>query len=69
MKKSRFTKSQIVQALKEQEGGLKVCDICRGLGLSEATFYQWKSKYGGMESSDVKLLKDLQQEHAKLKRM
>jgi putative transposase len=59
MKKSRFTETQIAKALKDQEGGMKVSDICRGLGISEAAFYQWKSKYGGMESSDVKLLKDL----------
>jgi len=69
MKKSRFTETQIVKALKDQEGGMKVSDICRGLGISEATFYQWKSKYGGMESSDVKRLKDLEEEHARLKRM
>ncbi len=69
MKKSRFTESQIVKALKEQEGGMKVGDICRSLGISEATFYQWKSKYGGMEASDVKRLKELEEENSKLKRM
>ena len=69
MKKSRFTESQIVKALKDQESGMKVGDICRGLGISDATFYQWKSKYGGMEVSDVKRLKELEEEHSKLKRM
>jgi putative transposase len=54
MKKSRFTGGQIVRALKDQENGLKFSDICRNLGISEATFYQWKSKYGGIEASDVK---------------
>ncbi len=69
MRNSRFSESQIVKALKEQEGGLKVADICRSLGISEATFYQWKSKYGGMEASDVKRLKELEEENSKLKRM
>lgn len=69
MKKSRFSESQIVKALKDQEGGLKVSDICRSLGISEATFYQWKNKYGGMEASDVKRLKELEEENSKLKRM
>ena len=69
MKKSRFSESQIVKALKDQENGLKVSDICRGLAISEATFYQWKSKYGGMEASDVKRLKELEEENSKLKRM
>lgn len=54
MKKSRFTESQIVKSLKDQESGMKVSDICRSLGVSDATFYHWKSKYGDMEASDVK---------------
>jgi putative transposase len=69
MKKSRFMESQIVKALKDQEGGLKVSEICRSLGISDATFYQWKSKYGGMEASDMKRLKELEEENSKLKRM
>lgn len=69
MKKSRFTESQIVKALKDQESGMKVADICRSLGISDATFYQWKSKYGGMEASDVKRLKELEEENSQLKRM
>ena len=58
-----------MKALKDQEGGLKVSEICRSLGISDATFYQWKSKYGGMEASDVKRLKELEEENSKLKRM
>lgn len=69
MKKSRFSESQIVKALKDQEGGMKVADICRSLGISDATFYQWKSKYGGMEASDIKRLKELEEENSQLKRM
>lgn len=69
MKKTRFTEAQIVQALKENEGGRKSEDICRELEISRATFYNWKAKYGGMESSDVKRLKELEEEHARLKRM
>ncbi len=69
MKRKQFTESQIVSALKQQEGGISVKDIARDLGISEATFYNWKSKYGGMEASDVKRLKDLEAEHAELKKM
>lgn len=69
MRKTRYSESQIVKALKDQEGGMKVTDICRSLGISEATFYQWKSKYGGMEASEVKRLKELEEENSKLKRM
>ena len=69
MKRKNFTESQIVSALKQQEGGIPVKDIARNLGISEATFYNWKAKYGGMESSDVKRLKDLESEHAELKKM
>lgn len=69
MRKSKFSESQIVKALKEQEAGLRIADICRSIGISEATFYQWKAKYGGMEASDVKRLRELEEEHSKLKRM
>lgn len=69
MKRKQFTESQIVSALKQQEGGIAVKDIARDLGISEATFYNWKSKYGGMEASDVKRLKELEAENAELKKM
>ena len=69
MKKSRFTETQIVSILKQQEAGLSVKDICREHGLSEATFYNWKSRYGGMEASDVRRLKDLEEENNRLKKM
>lgn len=69
MKKTRFTETQIVSTLKKQEAGVPTKDICRELGISEATFYNWKSKYGGMEASDVKRLKDLEEENARLKKM
>ncbi len=69
MRKSKFTESQIVTTLKQVEGGRQVKDVCRDLGISEATYYRWKSKYGGMEASDVQRLRDIEVEHAKLKRM
>ena len=69
MKKTRFTETQIVSTLKKQEAGVPTKEICRELGISEATFYNWKSKYGGMEASDVKRLKDLEEENARLKKM
>ena len=69
MKKTRFTETQIVSTLKKQEAGIPTKEICRELGISEATFYNWKSKYGGMEASDVKRLKDLEEENARLKKM
>lgn len=69
MKKTRFTETQIVSILKQQEAGLAVKEICREHGISEATFYNWKSKYGGMEASDVRRLKDLEEENAQLKKM
>ena len=59
MKKSRFTEAQIVSALKKQEAGISTREICRELGVTEATFYNWKAKYGGMELSDVKKMKSL----------
>lgn len=69
MKKSRFTETQIVAVLKEADVGLKVEEICRKHGISPATFYNWKSKYGGLEASDVKRMKELEEENTKLKRM
>lgn len=69
MKKNRFTESQIVAAIKKQEAGISVKDICRELSISEATFYNWKAKYGGMEASDVARIKDLEKENAELKKM
>tara|TARA_B100001063_G_scaffold115556_1_gene107934 strand:- start:6460 stop:6729 length:270 start_codon:yes stop_codon:yes gene_type:complete len=69
MKKSRFTESQIIAVLKEVDAGKKVEEVCRQHGISSATYYSWKSKYGGMETSDVKQLKELEEENAKLKKM
>lgn len=67
--KNRFTENQIVAAIKKQEAGVAVKDICRELGISDATFYNWKAKYGGMEASDVAKLKELEKENAELKKM
>lgn len=69
MKKTRFSEAQIVSILKSGDAGLKVKDICREHGISEATYYNWKSKYGGMEVSDLRRMKELEAENAKLKRM
>lgn len=69
MKATQFTESQIVSMLKQQEQGVKVSDIARQNGISDKTFYRWKSKYGGLEINDLKRLKDLEAENAKLKRM
>jgi putative transposase len=67
--KKRFSEEQIIGILKEQEGGLKTGDVCRRHGISEATFYKWKSKFGGMDVSDARKLKALEVENARLKRM
>jgi putative transposase len=69
MKHSRFTEEQIIGILREQEAGQKTADVCRRHGVSEATFYKWKSKFGGMEVSDAKRLKTLEMENAKLKKL
>jgi putative transposase len=69
MRKSRFTEAQIIGMIKEQEGGLPTVDICRKHGLSTATFYKLKSKYGGLEVSDARRLRQLEDENGKLKRL
>lgn len=69
MKKGRFTEAQIIKALQEEQAGVKAEEVCRQLGISRATFYNWKSKYSGMDASQLKQLKDLQEENRKLKAM
>lgn len=69
MRKSRFTESQVFQILKEVEGGRTVREVCREHGISEATYYQWRSKFGGMEASDIKRLRELEDENVRLKQM
>ena len=69
MRKSRFSEHQIVAALKRAESGVSVKDVCRELGVSPATFYQWRSKYGGLEASDLKRMKELEDENRRLKQM
>ena len=69
MKRSRFSEEQIIAILKEQESGAKTADVCRKYGVSGATFYKWKARYGGMEVSEAKRLKALEDENAKLKRL
>lgn len=69
MRISRFTESQIVEVLKEVEGGGQVIDVYHEYGISDATYYNWKAKYGGMEASDIKRLKELEEENSRLKRM
>ncbi len=66
---SKFTEHQIVSILKQHEAGVKVADLCREHEISNATFYQWKAKYGGLDASQLKQLKDLQEENSRLKRM
>ena len=69
MRKSKFTESQIVAILAEGEAGLAVGDVCRKHGISNATYYQWKSKYAGVSANELKRIKDLEAENGKLKRM
>jgi len=69
MKKSRFSEEQIITILKEHQAGLAVADICRQHGISDATFYNWRSRYGGMEVSDARRLKALDDENRKLKKL
>jgi putative transposase len=69
MKRSRFTEEQIIAVLREQEAGTKTADVCRRHGISEATFYAWKAKFGGLDVSEARRLKALEDENAKLKKL
>ena len=69
MKRSKFTEEQIIRILKEADAGGTVKDLCRRHGIATATYYQWKSKYGGLEASDLKKLRELEHENARLKQM
>lgn len=69
MKRSKFTEEQIIGILREQEAGAKTAELCRRHGISSATFYAWKAKFGGMEVSEAKRLKALEEENARLKRL
>lgn len=69
MKRSRFSEEQIIGVLKEQEAGHATADVCRRHGISSATFYKWKAKYGGLEVSEAKRLKALEDENARLKKL
>ena len=69
MKKTRFTDTQIVKAIKEHDNGRNAQELCRELGISTAAFYKWRQRYGGMEVKELKKLKELEEENARLKRM
>ena len=69
MKRSRFSEEQIIAVLREQEAGAATADVCRKHGISSATFYKWKAKFGGLDVSDAKRLKALEEENAKLKKL
>jgi|TARA_B100002003_G_scaffold123485_1_gene114027 putative transposase len=69
MKRSRFTDGQIIAILKEAESGTRVADLCREHGMSDATFYKWRAKYGGMDASLMKRMKELEEENRRLKKM
>lgn len=69
MKRSRFTQEQVIGVLREHQAGAAAADLCRKHGISDATFYKWRSKYGGMEVSDAKRLRGLEEENARLKKL
>ena len=69
MKKTNFTETQIVKAIKEHDGGRNAIDICRELGVSKSAFYSWRQRYGGLEVSELKKLKELEDENSRLKKM
>lgn len=69
MKRSRFSEEQIIAVLKEHQAGMPVAELCRKHGISDATFYNWRSRYGGMEVSDAKRLKALEEENGRLKKL
>jgi len=69
MKKKRYSEEQIIRAIKQHEAGVKVEDICREMGISSGTFYNWRSKYAGLEVNEAKRLRELESENAKLKKL